>query len=106
MADASMVPDYRRLGLEVGKLVNEKQLAYGDSFGKSGAIMKILYPEGISVDKMDDALCVVRILDKLFRLATQPKAFGESPYRDIAGYALLGLARHVSSDVRPEETKE
>ena len=99
-------PDYKRLALSVGKLVAEKQSAYGDSFGKSGSIMKILYPEGISLEKMDDALCVVRILDKLFRLATQPKAFNESPYRDIAGYALLGLARHDAMDDKEKVEKE
>lgn len=85
--------DYEAIGSEIGKLVAEKQAAYGDSFGQSGSVMKILYPNGISVEQMDDALCVVRILDKLFRLATQPKAFGESPYRDIAGYAVLGIGR-------------
>jgi hypothetical protein len=32
-------------------------------------------------------------LDKLFRIATARDALGESPYRDIAGYGLLGAAR-------------
>jgi hypothetical protein len=74
-------------------LVAEKQAAYGDSFGKSGEVMRILYPEGIAPEQMDDALCVVRMVDKLFRIATDRDALGESPYRDIAGYALLGDAR-------------
>ena len=56
--------------------------------------MRILYPEGIAPDQMDDALAVTRILDKLFRIANHKDAFGESPYLDIAGYALLGAARH------------
>jgi hypothetical protein len=86
---------YREIGKEIGKLVDEKQAAYGDSFGKSGAVMKILYPEGIRPDQIDNALCVVRIIDKLFRIASQPKAFGESPYLDIAGYGILGYGRKV-----------
>ncbi len=85
--------DYIRLGAEIGDLVARKQTAYGDSFGQSGAIMKILYPNGISSDQLEDALAIVRILDKLFRIATDKDALGESPYRDIAGYGLLGAAR-------------
>lgn len=84
---------YEQLSLEIGKLVDEKQAAYGDSFGKAGAVMKILYPDGIPVEKIDDALCIVRIIDKLFRIATDKDALGESPYRDIAGYGLLGAGR-------------
>jgi len=90
--------DFAELGREVGRLVAEKQAAYGDSFGKSGEVMRILYPEGIAPEQMDDALCVVRIVDKLFRIATDRDALGESPYRDVAGYALLGDARCAAQD--------
>jgi len=34
-------------------------------------------------------LAVVRVIDKLFRVATNSGAFGESPFRDVAGYAIL-----------------
>jgi hypothetical protein len=81
------------LGQEIGKLVDTKQEVYGNSFGKSGDIMRILYPNGISLDQIDDALCIVRIVDKLFRLATNRDALGESPYRDISGYGMLGAGR-------------
>jgi hypothetical protein len=84
---------YATLGLEIGRLVQEKQAAYGDSFGKAGDVMRILYPNGIPPEKMDDALCIVRILDKVFRIATDKDALGESPYKDIVGYGLLGAAR-------------
>jgi hypothetical protein len=84
---------YENIGANIGKTVEEKQAAYGDSFGKSGAVMRILYPEGIPPEKMDDALAVVRVLDKLFRIATDRDALGESPWCDIAGYALLAVKR-------------
>lgn len=87
---------YEALGQEVGRLVDEKQAAYGDSFGRSGAVMRILYPEGVRPEQLDDALAIVRIVDKLFRVATKKDAFGESPARDIAGYGLLMAARHES----------
>lgn len=84
---------YRDLGASIGELVEKKQAAYGDSFGKSGQVMRILYPDGITSEKLDDALTVVRVLDKLFRIATDRDALGESPWRDIAGYALLSVKR-------------
>lgn len=87
-------PDhYKQFASEIGSLVDTKQSAYGDSFGRSGAVMAILYEEGITPDKMDDALAVVRILDKLFRIANARDALGESPWRDIAGYAILAANR-------------
>lgn len=82
-----------KMAEQIGKLVAEKQAAYGDSFGKSGQVMRIIYPDGIRPDQIDDALCVVRIVDKLFRVATSRDALGESPYRDIAGYGILGAVR-------------
>jgi hypothetical protein len=81
---------YEKLGLSIGNMVAEKQLAYGDSFGRAGQVLKILYPDGIILDQYDDMLAVVRIIDKLFRVANNKDAFGESPFRDIAGYGILG----------------
>ena len=88
--------EYLELGASIGVTVDEKQKAYGDSFGRSGDVMRILYPDGISPEQYDDALAITRIIDKLFRIATDKDAFGESPYRDIAGYGILGAARERS----------
>ncbi len=84
---------YALMGQKIGELVEQKQAAYGDSFGKAGNILRELYPDGIRPEQYDDALCIVRIIDKLFRVATDRDAFGESPYRDIAGYGILGAFR-------------
>lgn len=92
------MPSYEDLGAEIGRLVAEKQAAYGDSFGKSGEVLRVLYPEGIAPDQYDDVLSIARILDKLFRIATDRDALGESPYRDIVGYGLLGAARDVQTE--------
>ena len=85
------------IGAEVGKLVHDKQLAYGDSFGRSGECLRQMFPEGIEPHQYDDLLTIARILDKLFRLANDPCAFDENPYRDIVGYAILGMNRHNPS---------
>jgi hypothetical protein len=84
---------YEELGAKIGRLVSEKQLAYGDSFNRAGDIMRVLYPDGVRPEQYTDMLCLVRIVDKLMRIANQKDAFGESPYGDIVGYAILGLER-------------
>lgn len=84
---------YEQLGTSIGKLVDEKNVAYGDAFGKSGEFLKLLYPNGINTEQYEDMLALVRIFDKQMRIATRKGAFGESPYSDLAGYSLLGLAK-------------
>ena len=89
--------NYERYGAGVGILVAEKQRQYGDSAGRSGDIMRVLYPDGIQPHQYGDVLLVVRVLDKLCRIAQRDESGrdsgGESPYRDIAGYGLLGLCK-------------
>ena len=86
--------NYSDIGKKVGKLVIDKNAAYGDSFGKSGECLRQMYPNGIKPEQYDDLLTLVRILDKLFRIASNPTAFSENPYQDIVGYGLLGMGRH------------
>ena len=83
---------YEAAGRALGALVDVKQAAYGDSFGRAGDVLRILYPSGIRPEQYCDALAVVRVIDKLFRIATDRDALGESPWGDIAGYGLLGAA--------------
>ena len=85
---------YSSIGATVGKLVEDKQKAYGDSFGRSGRCLMEMFPQGIKIDQYDDLLTIARILDKLFRIANDPDAFEENPYRDIVGYALLAMKRY------------
>jgi len=83
---------FEKLAREAGQLTDEKNRAYGDSFLKTGEFLALVYPNGISPEHYTDALCLVRIFDKLMRIGTKKDAFGESPYKDILGYSLLGLA--------------
>ena len=80
---------------ELSNLVVAKNEAYGSSFSVSGTVMECFFPAGVPLDKLDDALAIVRVVDKLFRIATRKDAFGESPWRDIAGYALLAVERDM-----------
>ena len=94
-----MTNKYENIAKEIGKLVDQKNAAYGSSFAESHKILSVLYPNGIKPEQYTDALAIVRVLDKLFRIANHKNAFGESPWKDIAGYAILGVANH-------EENKE
>ena len=86
--------NFSDIGYSVGELVSDKQLAYGDSFGRSGECLRQMFPDGIKTEQYDDLLTIARILDKLFRIANNPNAFDENPYQDIVGYGLLGMNRH------------
>jgi hypothetical protein len=84
--------DLQEIGNAITTLVAEKNNAYGNSIETSGKIMEILYPNGVYPSQYDDALLIVRIVDKLTRIARGDKAaFSESPYIDIAGYGLRGV---------------
>ena len=89
---------YSHLGTTIGRLVEEKDQAYGSSFQRSQEILKILYPEGVQPDQYCDMLGMIRVIDKLFRIANRKEAFGENPWRDIAGYGLLGVANEVDKE--------
>lgn len=78
------------IATELGKLVEEKNAAYGSAFQRTGVLLRELYPNGVKPDQYVDLLITTRIMDKLFRIANRKNAFGESPYNDIAGYGILG----------------
>jgi len=84
---------YKETAEEIGQLVEEKNKAYGNSFAKSEEMLKILYPDGIPEDSYEDVLLLARIFDKMMRIANQKEAFDEDPYKDIAGYGILGSAK-------------
>lgn len=101
IADGGKVlSEYEEAGLLLGRLVSQKQIAYGDSFGRSGEVLRQMFPDGIPVEKYDDMLSIVRVVDKLFRIANQKTAFNENPWQDIAGYALLNVVREDGKNER------
>lgn len=97
-----------QIGTEIGELVEAKNAAYGSSFAKAGEFLGLLYPNGILPEQFADALLLVRIFDKQMRIATDRDALGESPYRDIAGYGILGASLHEprSQKERPDVGRE
>lgn len=97
--------DYKKLGIELGELLESKQAAYGDSFGTAPAILGLLFPDGIPVLGYRDVLTIVRIIDKIGRICTaagKGDPMGEDPWRDIAGYAMLALGQREAKQKQDE----
>lgn len=88
--------DYEEIAKNIGILLNEKQVAYGNAFGEMQKIITVLYPQGIAPYQYRNLLTLVRILDKVFRIANSPDGetdlMNEDPWRDIAGYSILALS--------------
>lgn len=97
--------EFKQLGQNLGSLVDSKQAQYGDSVGKSPRMLAVLYPNGIPVHAFGDALLVVRVIDKLNRIAVRgpngADGGGESPWQDIAGYGLLGARKDSAPSTNP-----
>lgn len=77
------------IGEELGKLVEQKDASYGSAVAKIGDVLRVMCPNGVRVEHLGDLAAVVRVIDKLFRILTAPGAYGEDPWKDIAGYALV-----------------
>jgi len=98
---------FKQIGESIGLLVQEKNEAYGDSFKHSGEILKLLFPKGIPLESYTVCLALVRILDKIFRLATNPSYNNENCWHDIAGYCILmsGYERQAIEQEKKEKLK-
>ncbi len=75
----------------LGKLLEEKNRQYGNSYITVPDILRILYPTGIKPGEYGDASAIIRILDKISRRAAGNSDAAED-WRDIAGYGVVKLA--------------
>jgi hypothetical protein len=92
--------DFPEIGRAIGELVAVKNAAYGDSFSKSPEFISLLYPDGIQPYQYPDMLTIIRVYDKMMRIATNRDALGEDPWSDIAGYAILALSEKGNDDAK------
>lgn len=76
---------------QTARLVAKKNEAYGSAFEDCTHFLKLLYPIGVPPKDYQPMLTLVRIFDKMKRIATDPEYGGEEPWRDINGYSLLEL---------------
>jgi len=99
MTTSDIPNSYEALGQQIGAMTDRKNKAYGGSFDDAGAILQVLYPNGVQPEQYTDLLALVRLIDKLFRIASGKDGFeGESVYKDIAGYGLLGAMRRLRKE--------
>ena len=94
---------FSKVGAGVAELLTQKRVCYGDSYGLSTHILSLLYPRGITTLDYGNLLAILRIIEKLFRAAKGSDPDGESPFLDIAGYAMLVLAKE-ERDRQPIKT--
>lgn len=97
----------REIGVFVTRNTIDKNQKYGDAARKVTALLYELYPDGIAPDQYPNALLLIRLLDKVVRLAAYTPdrlaADDESPWVDVAGYGVLGaeLAMPPESGIDP-----
>lgn len=88
-----METEIAKLFKEIEEMVNEKNLRYGDSIGKSCAMLYMMCPEGITTKQYPHAHYVIRILDKVSRIMALNigQEDIQDAYRDIIGYSVKAL---------------
>ena len=84
----------RQVGLEGTRHTILKNRMYGDAVRKTTDILHTLYPEGIRPDQYPDLLLLLRVQDKMVRIASytpeRREEDDESPWADVRGYGILG----------------
>jgi hypothetical protein len=89
---------FEKIASNLATILSMKNDAYGNAFDKTTQILTLLYPTGIKVEQFKDVHVLIRMLDKLSRIARDNDPMGESPYMDIAGYSILALARDENDE--------
>ena len=97
---------FEGIGADIGRLTDMKNAAYGDSFSLSGEVLKLLYPDGVLPEQYQNLLAVVRVIDKLFRIASDEGAFDEEPWIDITGYGILAVENTKGKSKRRKKEAE
>jgi len=95
---------YQKLAMDIATLLQQKNAAYGSAFEKSTEILKLLYPKGIPLDSYKDVHVIVRVLDKLSRIAQNNDPFGEDPWMDICGYSILAQTENLKLRKKKNES--
>lgn len=99
---------FQELAKGIADLVTEKEKAYGSAFDKAGDFLRVLYPDGIKPEQYKDMLCIVRVFDKLMRIATSYENTEEKKvdaYSDLMGYGLLGL-RSSLAEIKQQPSEQ
>jgi len=91
------------ISLDVASIVKEKNREYGSAFQKVSHILSILFPNGIPTNKYHDVAILIRVLDKVCRIASaNDKDVKKDAWLDLTGYGLLRLSEGDLNGVESE----
>ena len=76
---------------ELAEMLSDKNRKYGDSYARMAHVLPMFYPDGVPGNHLLDAVFILRIIDKLMRIASAQSDDEEDPVKDIAGYAILRM---------------
>jgi len=83
--------DFLSLANELGNMLADKNRQYGDSYARMAHVLPMFYPDGVPPDQLLDAVFILRIVDKLMRIASAQGDDQEDPVLDLCGYGILRL---------------
>ena len=87
---------YEAIGKSIGELVDKKNAQYGDSINNTAEFLDTLFPNGIPVEMYRYLGILVRMYDKMKRIANGNQG-DENAWNDIAGYAIL-MSEEIPND--------
>lgn len=79
---------YEETALNIGNIVQTKNTQYGNAINNTGEFLELLYPNGIKQEQYAELGVIVRVYDKLKRIANGNQG-EENAWQDIAGYGIL-----------------
>lgn len=85
-----MMDKFSEIARQIGEIVSSKNKQYGDAINSTSVFLKELYPNGIKPEQYGDLGLIIRIHDKLKRIANGNNG-NEDAYSDLAGYGILGV---------------
>ncbi len=100
------IKDFKEIAKEMGEFVTEKNKAYGNSFEECEKFLYMLFPVKIPIKHYGNILCIVRMFDKLKKIAADRDTFQENPFDDLVGIALRMSLNNKQSTGDLEQTEE
>jgi hypothetical protein len=90
-----MKKTFHEIAVAQAELLEKKNRAYGGSFNKTTEHLKLLFPDGIVEEQYSDVMFIIRVIDKLSRIANSsllpPEEGRLDAYLDVNGYSFLGI---------------
>lgn len=88
--------DFFDVGEKLVTKVAQKNNDYGSAFEQIEEILKVLYPNGVPVHQYGNMSLLVRMLDKVCRLANErEKFYNEDSWDDLIGYCFVGKVSNL-----------